>query len=314
VIDLLAVRSAESFAEWLGSHPEVELITRDRSSLYAEGGRQGAPAAVQITDRYHLVTNLGEAVERDIQQLQIEARADLTRNRLPKNKEAHADRSALAEMPASTIRPLPGGPRTPPSRSHSAGYRGEGWNHGGHCIPVVECTGVSRAPNTKRSATRPGPLPAGSGVRIAAITHSNSLFGRPYRSSSEQTTKKAFAGAGAAFGGILSIVPEGSQAAPVRSPVSSHAEMAERSETFYLGRGGYRFSISIPCSICENAAPRLASPSHCGNRSGWNAEIARPHESLLITPVVMQVDNDRPTDVHYNGGVPAFSAGRSPSN
>jgi hypothetical protein len=79
VIDLLAVRSAESFAEWLGSHPEVELITRDRSSLYAEGGRQGARAAVQITDRYHLVTNLGEAVERDIQQLQIEARADVRR-------------------------------------------------------------------------------------------------------------------------------------------------------------------------------------------------------------------------------------------
>jgi transposase len=77
VIDLLPVRSAESFAEWLGLHPEVKIITRDRSSLYADGGRQGAPSAVQITDRYHLVSNLTEAVEGDIQQLQIDARKQL---------------------------------------------------------------------------------------------------------------------------------------------------------------------------------------------------------------------------------------------
>ena len=77
VIDLLPERSADSFARWLGLHPEVEVIARDRSSLYADGGRQGASSAVQITDRYHLVSNLSEAVERDLQQLQINARKQL---------------------------------------------------------------------------------------------------------------------------------------------------------------------------------------------------------------------------------------------
>jgi transposase len=77
VMDLLPVRSADSFASWLKMHPEVELITRDRSGLFADGGRQGAPSAAQITDRYHLMSNLSEAVERDIQQLQGKARATL---------------------------------------------------------------------------------------------------------------------------------------------------------------------------------------------------------------------------------------------
>jgi transposase len=74
VIDLLPERSAESFAEWLQAHPEVEVITRDRSGVYADGGRQGAPSAVQVTDRYHLVSNLSEALARDVQKLQAAER------------------------------------------------------------------------------------------------------------------------------------------------------------------------------------------------------------------------------------------------
>jgi transposase len=80
VIDLLPERSADSFARWLGLHPEVEVIARDRSSLYADGGRQGASSAVQIADRYHLVSNLSEALERDVQQLQIDARKQLAQS------------------------------------------------------------------------------------------------------------------------------------------------------------------------------------------------------------------------------------------
>jgi transposase len=64
VIDLLPDRSAESLSLWLEKHPAVEVIARDRGGLYADGASQGAPYAVQVADRFHLVVNLSCAIER----------------------------------------------------------------------------------------------------------------------------------------------------------------------------------------------------------------------------------------------------------
>jgi transposase len=64
VIDLLPERSAPSVAQWLQAHSTVAIVCRDRSGLYAEGIRQGAPQAIQVVDRFHLVQNLRDALER----------------------------------------------------------------------------------------------------------------------------------------------------------------------------------------------------------------------------------------------------------
>lgn len=63
-IALLADRKAETVAEWLQQHPGVEVLSRDRSKLYRSGMNQGAPNAVQVADRFHLVQNLTETLEK----------------------------------------------------------------------------------------------------------------------------------------------------------------------------------------------------------------------------------------------------------
>ena len=66
VVDVLVDRSAASTATAFKDHPDVEVVSRDRAGLYAEAAREGAPQARQVADRFHLLQNFRETIERQL--------------------------------------------------------------------------------------------------------------------------------------------------------------------------------------------------------------------------------------------------------
>ena len=72
-IDLLPDREGATVANWLADHPGIEIVCRDRGAGYREGAEKGAPRALQIADRWHLLENgtaaFVEAVKRQMRDL-----------------------------------------------------------------------------------------------------------------------------------------------------------------------------------------------------------------------------------------------------
>jgi transposase len=64
VVDLLPDREAQTVENWFRAKPEVTIVTRDRFSRYATGITNALPEATQITDRWHLLKNMGDALQK----------------------------------------------------------------------------------------------------------------------------------------------------------------------------------------------------------------------------------------------------------
>jgi transposase len=67
VIDLLPNRSTETVAAWLRQYPSIEVVSRDRASSFADAIAKGAPKAIQVADRWHLLNNLFETLVRSLE-------------------------------------------------------------------------------------------------------------------------------------------------------------------------------------------------------------------------------------------------------
>ena len=105
-IDMLPDRSAESVATWLRGHPEIEVIARDRAANYIRGATDGAPQAVQVADRFHLLGNAREVIERYVQRT-----TPTLRRLLIADPQSHVPVSAKLDQASYPPRYAPTAPR-----------------------------------------------------------------------------------------------------------------------------------------------------------------------------------------------------------
>ncbi len=63
-VAMLPDREAATLARWLKQHPEIQVLSRDRSKAYKQGMSEGAPHAIQVADRFHLLQKLTQVLER----------------------------------------------------------------------------------------------------------------------------------------------------------------------------------------------------------------------------------------------------------
>ncbi len=69
IIDIIDSRETTAVAEWLKTYPNLSVISRDGAQAYASASSNSHPKTLQISDRFHLLKNLSEAVEKYMRRL-----------------------------------------------------------------------------------------------------------------------------------------------------------------------------------------------------------------------------------------------------
>jgi transposase len=67
VVDLLPDDQRETIVAWFKAHPEIEVVSRDRSGAFASAASEGVPAAQQVADRFHLLQNITDVLKRTLE-------------------------------------------------------------------------------------------------------------------------------------------------------------------------------------------------------------------------------------------------------
>jgi len=99
VADLFEGHSVESIVQWLGRHPGVEVVARDRSHVCREGVNAGAPDALQVADRWHLLRSLALSLEEFL----LRKRSALGKAAAPRTGEGEEPGSGSIDGDVSTL-------------------------------------------------------------------------------------------------------------------------------------------------------------------------------------------------------------------
>lgn len=89
IIDLLPSRETQAVQEWLKTYPNIRIVSRDGAMTYSSAASQAHPEAIQISDRFHLIKTLSEAVQKYI------IREFPSRVEIPAGKEISEEMRAL---------------------------------------------------------------------------------------------------------------------------------------------------------------------------------------------------------------------------
>ena len=73
-IDLLSSRDSANLKEWLKKYPAIKIVTRDRSGAYSSAINEICPDAIQVADRFHLLMNLSDALDKYFKSISKEIR------------------------------------------------------------------------------------------------------------------------------------------------------------------------------------------------------------------------------------------------
>ncbi len=105
-IDLLITRDSADLKNWLAKYPNAQIVTRDRSRAYSSAITEVCPDAIQIADRFHLLMNLSDALDRYFKSVSKEIRRVL-KDKTDEILTMSANEIASIEVPNSDLKTLP---------------------------------------------------------------------------------------------------------------------------------------------------------------------------------------------------------------
>src|SRR3984893_13281057 len=96
-------RKEETLTVWLLTHPEIDVISRDRGGEYAAAARKGAPQAQQIADKFHILKNLRDGLKELMARKQkvLPEVEELSSDDIGRLTQGKRQANALSEVPKS---------------------------------------------------------------------------------------------------------------------------------------------------------------------------------------------------------------------